>query len=119
MTKTLILTGIIILIFAAAEPLGFGRFAHPQKWIILSFFVTVSFLFHQLTEQALRKNKEKFVEFYLATVIIRILLSMIFVGIEFYLKVSDKPLFVITFFVLYLCYTIFEITNFSRKLRQN
>ena len=119
MSKTLILTGIIIIIIYAAEMLGFGQFIHAQKWIILSFFVAISFLFHTLVALGFANNREQFVQFYLASVVFRLLLSMIFLTVALLMHVQQRELFVINFIVLYLCYTIFEISNLSRKLRHN
>ncbi|WP_337042221.1 hypothetical protein [Emticicia sp. 17c] len=119
MAKTLILTGVLIIVFFLADFIGLGYLLHPQKWVILSFFVAFSFLFHRIIELAFREKRKNFVQFYLSTIVLRLFMSIIFIGIELYVGLKQQELFVINFFVLYLFYTIFEIWNLSSNLRQN
>lgn len=118
MWQTIIFTFIISIVLFLADYLGIGQYIHPQKWIILSFFVAISYLFHTLVEQGMRNNRENFIQFYLSTVVIRLIASLIFIGIELYLGVGDKKTFILTFFVLYLFFTLFELTILYRKLRR-
>ena len=119
MKNTLLFTGILIIVFFLSDALGFGKWLHPEKWIILSFFVAISYLFHTLIKQGMANKRENFVPFYLSTIVLRLILCSVFIGIELYFGVSKVTLFIINFFVLYLFYTIFEISNLYRNLRQN
>jgi hypothetical protein len=119
MFKTAILTVILIIVFFSAKYLGIDFLFHPKKWLILTFFVAFSFLFHRVIEFGLREKQKNFIPFYLSTVVMRLILSLAFIGIELYLGIQNTELFIINFFVLYLFYTIFEIWNLSRNLRQN
>jgi hypothetical protein len=119
MFKTATLTVILIIVFFSAKYLGIDFLLHPKKWLILTFFVAFSFLFHRVIEFGLREKQKNFIPFYLSTVVMRLVLSLIFIGIELYLGLQNTELFIINFFVLYLFYTIFEIWNLSRNLRQN
>jgi hypothetical protein len=118
MIKRIILPVILIIVFFLAEVAGFSKILHPQKWIILAFFVAIDYLFNLLTEQGMKNNREKFIEFYLSTVIIRFVLTIVFIALELYFKVEKPFLFVGNFFALYLCFTIFEISNLYSKLRR-
>lgn len=119
MRTTLLISGFFVIVFFLADYLGYNKYLHPQKWIILSFFVAISFLFHRLMEAGMKNNRENFVTFYLTTTVLRLILSLSFIGLELYLGVKQIELFVINFFVLYLFYTFFELWNLSRNLRQN
>ena len=119
MAKTLILTGVLIIVFFLAELVGIGYIFHPQKWVILSFFVAYSFILHRILELGFRENRKNFIQIYLFTIVLRLVLSIIFIGIELYVGLKQQELFITNFFVLYLFYTIFEIWNLSRNLRQN
>jgi hypothetical protein len=70
-------------------------------------------------ELGLREKQKNFIPFYLSTVVLRLILCVIFIGVELYLGLQQQELFIINFFVLYLFYTVFEIWNLSRNLRQN
>ncbi len=119
MLRTVILTVVLIIVFFSAKYLGFENLLHEKKWLILGFFVAFSFLFHRVIEFGLREKQKNFIPFYLSTVVLRLILSLIFIGIELYVGLRNQELFILNFFVLYLFYTIFEIWNLSRKLRHN
>jgi hypothetical protein len=119
MLKTVTLTGIIIIVFFLFSFIGLGHLLHQQKWVMLIFFVSISFLLNLFSKQGLSNNRENFVTFYLASIVSRLILCIIFVGVELYLDVPDVKIFIINFFVLYLCYTVFEISELYRNLRQN
>lgn len=119
MIRTILLTVILIIVFFLAKYLGIDYLLHPKKWLILGFFVAFSFLFHRVIEFGLREKQKNFIPFYLSTVVLRLILSLIFIGIVLYLGLQNPELFILNFFVLYLFYTIFEIWNLSRKLRHN
>lgn len=119
MSKTLILSGVLIIVFFLADATGLGYLLHQQKWVILSFFVAYSFLFNRIIELGFKEKRKNFIPFYLATVALRLVLSIIFIGIELYRGLEKQELFVANFFALYLFYTIFEIWNLNSNLRQN
>lgn len=118
MQKTIIVYGVIIIVFFLANHFGYAHLLHPQKWIILSFFGTLSYLQIFLLDNAMKNNREKFIEFYLALVTIRMVLSVVFIGVLLYFKVQKPNLMIANFFVLYLFFTLFEIINLVRKLRR-
>ncbi len=86
---------------------------------MLAFFLGVSFLFHRLMEFGFKDKRDKFVEFYLSTVVARLILCVIFVGVYLYLEVDQIEVFIANFFALYLFYTIFEIYGLYRNLRRD
>jgi hypothetical protein len=117
MLRITTLTIIIGLLLYVAQQIGLSQYIHSQKWIMLAFFFAVSYLNHILTQMGFAKNRENFVQFYLGSVTARLILSLIFVGTFIYTGVQNPYLFIINFFVLYLCYTGFEIFDLYRKLR--
>lgn len=118
MRQTLLFTLALVLVLFLVDFGGLNRWIHPQKWIILSFFFFLSYLFERLNSIGLEKGPESFIPFFLSTVVIRLIASLIFIALELYWQVQDRKIFIINFFALYLCYTIFEIIVLSRKLRR-
>ncbi|WP_229311163.1 hypothetical protein [Larkinella soli] len=86
---------------------------------MLVFFLSVSFLLHRLMEAGFQNNREKFVPFYMASIVARLILGLAFVGFFLFRGVTDRKVFILNFLVLYICYTIFEIYGLSRKLRRD
>ena len=117
MLRIIILTITLGLFIFIAPKIGLSQYLHPQKWMILAFFFAVSYLNHILLKLGFAKNRENFVQYYLGSVTARLILSLIFIGTFVYTGIKDPYIFVINFFVLYLCYTGFEIFDLYRKLR--
>ena len=61
----------------------------------------------------------QFTTFYMAFITAKLILSLLFMGVLLYNNVPDRRRFVITFLVLYLVYTSFEIYGLARKLRRD
>ena len=117
MLRIIILTITLGLFIFISPEIGLSQYLHPQKWMILAFFFAVSYLNHILLNLGFAKNRENFVQYYLGSVTGRLILSLIFIGTFVYTGIKDPYVFVINFFVLYLCYTGFEIFDLYRKLR--
>jgi ABC-type uncharacterized transport system permease subunit len=98
---------------------GFQHLVHERIWVIFAFFLALAFFNNQLMKLAFEKNREKFIVFFMASMVGRLILSLMFIVTFLFLKVSNVQLFVINFFVLYLCVLAFEIFENIRNLRQN
>lgn len=118
MTKTIVFYALLIIALFLAPLVGFESFLHTKKWIILSFFVASSYINHSLIEQGMRNKREKFIQFYLITIVIRFITALLFIGILLYFGLENVNLFIINFIVFYLFFTMFEIINLYRKLRR-
>ncbi len=119
MVRTIIFTSVIGIVFFAAEYYNFIHSLPTEKWYILAFFFTISVLQHRVMSFGFQENRDRFVQFYLVTVVLRLILCVLFVGAFLYYKVSDPMGFVVTFFVLYLFYTFFEVLGLYRNLRRD
>lgn len=117
MLRIILLTAIIALLIYITPQIGLSQYVHSQEWMILAFFFAVSYLNHILANLGFAKNRKNFVQFYLGSITARLILSLIFVGTFIYSGIQNPYLFIINFFVLYLCYTGFEIFDLYRKLR--
>lgn len=91
-------------------------YVNPYIWTIQAFYFTVCLLSHFISEKGL-KNKPDFHIFYMASMGIRFLLSLIFLFAAAYLLKGGTITFVVNFFILYLLYTSFEIYFLLRNLR--
>lgn len=119
MVRTIIFTGAIGIVFFTAEYYNFLGSLPTEKWYMLAFFFTISVLQHRVMSFGFQDNREQFVQFYLVTVVLRLILCILFVGAFLYYKVSHPMEFVLTFFVLYLFYTFFEVLGLYRNLRRD
>lgn len=119
MLRSIVATFILGIVFFLARKYQLDFWFHPEFGSMLAFFLGISFLFHRLMEFGFKDKRDKFVEFYLSTVVARLLLCVIFVGVYLYLGVDQIEVFIANFFALYLFYTIFEIYGLYRNLRRD
>lgn len=119
MLRSLLLTFALGIVFFLANHFQYTAWIHPFAGYMLLFFLSISYLIHRLMEFGFKNKREKFVEFYLSTVVIRLLLCIVFVGISFYQGVENAPVFISNFFALYLFYSVFEIYGLYRNLRRD
>lgn len=106
----------IVLFLVKLSP--FKEYLHEKIWVIFAFFVALDFLVKMLVEQGMSNKRENFIQFYLASVVLRFLLLLVFVGFGLYMYKENQNLFVVNVFVLYLFFTIFEISTLLSKLRR-
>lgn len=119
MLKTILITIFLGIVFFLAPHLGTSHWFHLYFKFILVFFVAIGFFNAQLVQRAFTNNREKFIPLFLSTVVIRLILSILFVGTFVLLHISNARLFILDFFVTYLLYTSFEIYGLYANLHQN
>ncbi|WP_026997015.1 hypothetical protein [Flectobacillus major] len=117
MLRIITLTIVVGLIFYLAPYLGLSAFIHADKWFILAFYTAISYFNHLLMQQGFANDRKNFVPFYMGSIAARLLLSLVFIGIFIFRGTPDIYIFISNFFVLYLCYTGFEIYDLYRNLR--
>jgi hypothetical protein len=108
--------GIVTLIFWLS-PLK--QFMHPKTWFIFAFFVNLDFLVHTLAEKGMENKSENFIQFYMVSMVAKLVFSIVFTAIFLYLYPLDRKALVLTVLAFYLCFTVFEILIIIRKLRRN
>lgn len=91
---------------------------HPQFTFIFAFLAFQSYLTFSVAQIGLKDGREKFIQFQLINLTIRFILSISFIGFFAYSGTPEIYLFVINFFVLYLCSANFEIIGLLRNLRR-
>lgn len=119
MLRSLLFTALLAFVFFLAEYLGLSRFVHPLWMVMLLFYLSLSFLMHRLVELGNQDKGERFIPFYMAFTVARLILSVAFVGFFIYRGVADRRIFILDFLVLYIFYTAFEIYGLSSNLRRD
>jgi len=95
-----------------------GNQLHPDVTFIYAFLAFQSYLTFSIAQIGLKDGKEKFIQFQMINLTIRFVLSLSFIGFFAYSGTPEIFLFVINFFVLYLCSANFEIIGLLRNLRR-
>lgn len=96
----------------------YANMLHPKISFIFAFLAFQSFLTFSIAQIGLKDGKEKFVQLQVVNLTIRFIISISFIGFFAYSGTADIFLFIINFFVLYLCSANFEIFGLLRNLRR-
>ena len=117
MLRTVLVTLFFGIVFFSAEAVGIQSWLHPEFLYILSFFLLTGLLTHRLVQLGFANNREKFVVFYLGSLVMRLVGAMVFLFVFFKLDTPLFERFLINFFVLYLFYAGFEMFGVRSNLR--
>ncbi len=96
-----------------------NHLVHSGIWTIFlfSFFVAIFIGLSNSYFVSRKDFAENLTQIFLASTVMRLLLSVFFAGIILYLDVDDRLLWVINFFILYISYLLFEIFSLMTTLR--
>jgi hypothetical protein len=112
---SLSIAGIIYLLQEFIRP----DWVHETMWIILSFFVLLTWLTGMFSHYLLELSKENSVNILLGAMAIRFLASIGFVAVLLFIGTENLILFVVNFFVIYFFYLLFDIYTLISNLRPN
>jgi hypothetical protein len=112
---SLIIAGFIYTLQEFIKP----DWVHETMWIILSFFVLLTWLTGMFTHYLLELSKENSVNILLGAIAIRFLASIGFVAVLLFIGTENLILFVVNFFVIYFFYLLFDIYTLISNLRPN
>ena len=107
-----------LIIWALSFLQGSDRFIHDQVWGILIFSALLGFLVAAIASWGMRSfDAQSRPNVFLGLTVLRMLLSMFFIGIVIFAGVDKKVLWVANFFGIYLFYLVFEILTILSNLR--
>jgi len=87
----------------------------PVLPFLFFFFIAVTLLSYHVLLHSMGKKYLKFTNTYLLTTFIKLLLYIVVMIGYVFINRSDAIPFMLWFFVLYLCYTLFEVVELVRR----
>jgi hypothetical protein len=119
MLKLILFTIILAILLYIADHFFIPSLIHAEIWVILGFFFALAIMGHRITQIAFQRNKDNVAIYYFVVMLIRLLISAVFIAIYLYKGIQDKMVFIGNFFILYLLYVAFEINSLLTNLRRN
>lgn len=89
---------------------------YPLQFAVVA---VVTFLSHLRLMKSFDQNIRKFSTTFLSTMSVKLFVYMVFIIICLLIDRSHAVIFVLTFLVLYLCFTTFEVIQISDFLKKN
>lgn len=93
------------------------QWVHNTVWVILSFFIILTWLTGMFSHYLLELSKDNSVNILLGATAVRFLASIGFVAIMLFLGQDNLILFVVNFFTIYFFYLLFDIYMLMANLR--
>lgn len=116
--RILALTGLIVGLILGLGALGLDNIIHEEIWPIVTFSGLVGVGVAFVNMYFVKKGSQLgLVNVFLATTAFRMLLSIIFITVIFYLGLENQLVWIGDFFVVYLFYLVFEIYTIMSNLR--
>lgn len=113
----LLLTVAGLALFIWAIGTAAPQLVHGLAWWVLLFLGVLSLLTGFLVIWGAKNYKNGFSAFFFASMIIRFFAAIIFITVVVVTGIQAVLVFVANFFVLYLCFQLFEITTLVTNLR--
>lgn len=107
----IILTAVVFLVFYAAAYFLPVELVSPAMPYLIILSASVTLLFHYIILKASEKKFSRFISYFMLATVVKLLLYIIIIFLYVYLNRSDALPFVITFLLLYIIYSVFEIIN--------
>jgi hypothetical protein len=111
----LVLTGMSLLLFDTVLKEMYLKIFPVQFALVAA----VTFLSHLRLMKSFDQNIRKFSTTFLSTMSVKLFIYMVFIIICLLIDRSHAVNFVLTFLILYLCFTTFEVIEISDFLKKN
>ncbi|MBO3698898.1 hypothetical protein [Roseivirga sp. E12] len=112
---SLVLTAVV---FGLQQMESSAQFIHEKVWSIVIFSAILGLIVVIIGDWGIRNmDAQSRPNLFLGLTVLRLLLSMGFVGIVLFVGIEDRIIWVANFFAAYLFYLVFEIYSILSNLR--
>jgi hypothetical protein len=112
-----LLFSLAIAVLIGVLSLVFPFLIHEKIWNIYFFLMIFSFLISLLSGFLLKSFSENFFQIMVLAMILRFIGTLVFIGIAVWPSMENIILFIADFFIIFLCYLVFDIYTFLSNLR--
>lgn len=110
MFKTAILSIGLLIVYGIFNYFNNSFYISIFPYMLL-YFIALSIFTYNMMMKAKAKGHSKFINKFILATTLRLFLNLIIIVVYLFLYRKQAVSFVITFLVLYFCYTIFEVIS--------
>lgn len=114
--RLLIFSALIAIIAAILYSTVLTSFYLPVFPYVLLFFTLISFLSHYIIVKAGKSRITKFSTSFMGISSLKLFLYLIFIIVYLLIDKTNALVFVLTFFIIYLLFTVFETSSLLKDL---
>lgn len=107
--------GILSLLSAIALPSEYVSIAMPY---LLFFFFAITCLSHYFVLKTVKERTSRFINYFMISIFAKLVFYSILIVLYSLVNTEDIIPFVITFFMYYLCYTVFELIEILKATKK-
>lgn len=96
-----------------------SRFTTPSLPFIILFFYALTLIVHKMALSYATRKATKFTQFYMISTLTRLLVFLVIIIIYAFSNPHDAVAFILTFFICYVFFLIFELTAIIRFLKKH
>jgi len=116
--RLILLSAILVIISTALILLLPADIITPVLPFMILYFFLITIIVHYFLTKAIGYSSRKFVSYFMLTTFLKLFIYIITIFTYVYFNRSDLLPFIISFFVLYIFYTVFEVVNITHKTVQ-
>lgn len=117
--RLLVLSIVLLAVSVAINFLGNVLFVSKTTPFLILFFFIITAIVHMLLVKLTDQRPGKFISGFMLTTTLKLFLYVIILIAYAFSNRTNAVPFIITFFCLYLLYTIFEVVHILPILKQN
>jgi hypothetical protein len=102
---SLLLVSVAVVLFFLLP----GTFITPALFFLFPFFISVTLISANILIRSARKKFIRYLNVYMLTTLVKLILYVLVMVVYILLNKQDVIPFFVTFLILYLLYTIFEV----------
>jgi hypothetical protein len=114
------LAGFSILLLAVhtvSQKIFPSAFHYEHTYALIAWYFLLTTTVHLLLMRTGGSNEKSFIRAFMTTVSVRFMLHMVIIFIWAFTHRETAVAFIISYFVLYLCFTLFEILMLMKSIR--
>lgn len=97
-----------LVLFAGAY---FGQYLSKKEmpalvWMLIPFYAVITILLYRMITRAIQKTPTRFVTAVYASVLVKLLLSILIVGVYFFLQMQGKKALAVSVMGIYFVFTV-------------
>ncbi len=103
------------IIFLSSAKLSVAEY--KLTWMIYVYFIVLTILFHYGIVRTAKSRPQVFIRYYMGATTIKLLFHLGIIIFYSFFHRTEAVLFIITFMIMYLLFTAFEVMAVWRKIR--
>lgn len=117
--QELVFTALVAIMALALFNTILAKFYLPVFWGLIAIIAILTSVFHYSIIQIQDKGASKFATRFMMVSGIKMMIYLVFITAYAFIFPDKAKIFLISFFILYLLYTVFEVALIVRYLKKN